>query len=949
MSTIYHAKYFSHELTRHHSGSSVQKISQSLFDACVDLNPHQIEAALFALRSPLSRGIIMADEVGLGKTIEAGILLCQYWAERKRKMLIICPASLRKQWSIELFEKFHLPSVVLDSKTCEQAARQGRSNPFDCDSVVIVSIHFASRYATKLRTILWDLVVIDEAHQLRNVYKSGNKMAKEIKWALENKKKLLLTATPLQNSLLELYGLGSIIDEHLFGEIDVFRSQFTGNQNNLNRLSRRLQTVATRTLRNQVSEYIRFTERKPITLSYRPDDSEHALYEEISEFIRSEGIYSIPQAQKHLLIMIARKLLASSYYAISGTLQAMQQRLLHLDNGENNKDQFFETIIGEEEIEDDLLEEFADEKPVQNPDPIDQKLLKAELEILQNLIPRAREIKSDTKSDTLLKALEIGFQELEKTGAPAKAIIFTESRRTQYFLYQFLSGRTDKRLVCFNGSNNSQEALKIYQSWVQNNQNSGRISGSKEIDIRTALIEHFQDTANIMIATEAAAEGINLQFCSLIINYDLPWNPQRIEQRIGRCHRYGQKFDVVVINFLNERNETDCRVYELLSQKFNLFDGIFGASDEVLGKLESGVQFERRIIQIYQQCRTHEEIEEAFDRLRAELETSIDDKMEQTRKILLEHFDQDVHERLRIKLDETQEQLDRFSWWFWETSKFILADIARFNDQALQFDLAKSPLQSVKTGTYHLISKNKKTHKSEFLYRLSHPLGEYVLTAARSTATPPAKLYFDISNHPKKISAIQALKGQSGWLALRAVRIHSFEEEDYILFVAFSDKGKVLDDDTCRSMFYCRAAASTLRDLPGEVEKKIKKTTEEKTKQILHDSAALNMQYFLQACEKLDSWAEETISTAENDLFRNRSEIETKLRLSRQAPDTSTLHKYRIELQQLQNQKRKLRQRLFETEDEIYVQRDDLIRKLENRMQAEHQSEDLFTIRWTII
>src|SRR6516162_4682354 len=126
-----------------------------------------------------------------------------------------------------------------------------------------------------------------------------------------------------------------------------------------------------------------------------------------------------------------------------------------------------------------------------------------------------------------------------------------------------------------------------------------------------------------MIATEAAAEGINLQFCSMVVNYDLPWNPQRIEQRIGRCHRYGQRYDVVVVNFLNKNNAADQRVYELLAEKFKLFSGVFGASDEVLGAIESGVEFEKRIVSIYQNCRSTEEIESAFERLREEMDNKI--------------------------------------------------------------------------------------------------------------------------------------------------------------------------------------------------------------------------------------------------------------------------------------------------------------------------------------
>src|SRR5437868_8784402 len=137
MTTPYHARYFAHELTRLHGSGGVDRLSATLFDACVDLNPHQIEAALFALRSPLLKGVLLADEVGLGKTIEAGLVMCQYWAERKRRLLVICPASLRKQWGLELEEKFNLPTVILDARTYHQQQLAGNPQPFSTERVVI--------------------------------------------------------------------------------------------------------------------------------------------------------------------------------------------------------------------------------------------------------------------------------------------------------------------------------------------------------------------------------------------------------------------------------------------------------------------------------------------------------------------------------------------------------------------------------------------------------------------------------------------------------------------------------------------------------------------------------------------------------------------------------------------------------------------------------------------
>ena len=207
MITEYHAKYYAYDLTRRCPSDSVEKLVSALSDAQVDLNPHQIEAALFAFRSPFSRGAILADEVGLGKTIEAGLLLSQQWAEGKRKLLVVVPSNLRKQWSQELADKFFLPSIILENKSFNQEIRSGNLNPFAQDKIVICSYQFVKTKDPYIKQTPWNLVVIDEAHRLRNVYKPTNKIANSIKNATTSFQKVLLTATPLQNSILELYGL----------------------------------------------------------------------------------------------------------------------------------------------------------------------------------------------------------------------------------------------------------------------------------------------------------------------------------------------------------------------------------------------------------------------------------------------------------------------------------------------------------------------------------------------------------------------------------------------------------------------------------------------------------------------------------------------------------------------------------------------------------------------
>ncbi|MBX3399510.1 MAG: DEAD/DEAH box helicase family protein [Gemmataceae bacterium] len=936
-------------------------MSLSLFDASVDLNPHQIEAALFALQSPLSKGVILADEVGLGKTIEAGIVLCQYWAERKRRILVIGPASIRKQWVLELGEKFNLPAVVLDAKAYRDMRRAGRS-PLAEKAILVMSFNYANAIREELKTIAWDLVVVDEAHKLRNAYRPSNKVGQGIRWATEDCRKLLLTATPLQNSLLELYGLSTLIDEHLFGDVNSFRSQYASAGSNLEALRSRLASFCKRTLRNQVTEYIRYTERKPITRPFRPTDDEHSLYEAISTFLQRENSYALPQRQRHLTALILRKLLASSSQAIAATLDTLRVRLETLrDEQIQNDPEFTERLVEGEELEDDLLDEIladneSEDQGEEAAKPVDRQKLKEEIDILQRLSDRARGIGIDTKTQTLLKALDIGFETLSGTGAAKKALIFTESRRTQDYLKKYLEDNGYRgQVVVFNGTNGGPEATAIYERWAKDNADSGRSSGSRAVDVRTALIEHFRDGATILLATEAAAEGINLQFCSLVVNYDLPWNPQRIEQRIGRCHRYGQKHDVVVINFLNERNAADQRVLELLSEKFKLFNGVFGASDEVLGSIESGVDFEKRILAIYQECRTPEAIDAAFRKLQQEMDEQIRGRLDDTRRALFEHFDEDVHTRLRVRLADAQAQLDRVGRRFWNLTRFILDDRAAFDDANHTFDLVRPPIDFTPPGRYHLISKtaakteSRESESGQFLYRLSHPLGEHVVDSAKQLDTPPSRIVFDVSNHPTRLHVVESLRGQGGYLTLARLLVETYEAEEYLLFSGCGDAGQTIDPETLEKLFLCGGRDVGRYDLPYEVVARLAAESKRHADATINRSLESNSKHFQQAREKLEAWADDMVLAAEKALRDTKEKIKALSRDARQATTLEEQHRIQEEIARLEKVKRKQRQDIFKAEDEIIEKRDSLIGTLEKRLVQRTETQTLFTIRWEVV
>ena len=958
--TKFHSKYFAHELTRA-GGKGVDRLGRALFDACVDLNPHQIEAALFALRSPLSKGVLLADEVGLGKTIEAGLVICQSWAENCRKLLVVCPASLRKQWAVELEEKFNLPSQILDAKTYRDSQKAGNPNPFDERKIIICSMHFVASKAMDIRAIPWNLVVIDEAHKLRNAYRESNRIGQAVRQATLDRKKLLLTATPLQNSLLELYGLSTLIDENIFGDLASFRTQYINYGGDVSGLRDRLQGFCWRTLRSQVIEYVPYTERKLITRPFKPTEQEHKLYEAVSKYLMRDDTYAFPARQKHLLILLIRKVLASSPTALAGTLEIIRERLLGLLENAKKGRSVSELLIEQADIDEDLLDEILEDEeddisdivPENNETAREEKIdiasLSNEIKEIDQYIGWARSIGIDTKSKALLTALDVGFQKMTEMGAARKAVIFTESRRTQDWLLNHLNNQGfSDQVITFNGTNKDDSTGKIYTDWLENNKDTGRITGSRQIDIRAAILDHFKNSANILIATEAGAEGLNMQFCSMVINFDLPWNPQRIEQRIGRCHRYGQKHDVVVINFLNEKNAADRRVYELLEHKFSLFSGVFGASDEVLGTIESGVDFERRVLDIYQECRTEDEIQSAFAALQKELEESIQTKLTDTRKVLLEHFDEDVHERLKGNLIGTQEKLDRIGKQFWTVTRHVLSEHATFDDSTLSFNLHKPLANGTRLGTYHLVTKNKEVQNSEFLYRLSHPLGEHVIQIGKDLLCPASTVVFDITNNPTKISVIESLKGRSGWLTLSKLKISSFESEEYLLFSAIDDAGENLGQETIEKLFNCIGYDSQETSLPEPIRQRLCADSERHIKATITRNLEDNNKHLSEACIQLDKWAEDMEKAAAKEMDDTKRKIADIRRKVRLAPTMQEQAELQAELKKLETLRRRQQQKIFDVEDEIAEKRDSLVEQLTKRMEQKTETETLFTIRWIV-
>lgn len=948
MITEYHAKLFAHELSKRHSVADAEKLAGALLDAQVDLNPHQVEAALFAFKSPLSKGAILADEVGLGKTIEAGLVLAQKWTEGRHRILVITPANLRKQWSQEIEEKFFLPTLILEAKNYNKMAKDGARRPFEQKKLVICSFQFAARHAEELMVIPWDLVVIDEAHRLRNVYRPDNRIGRALKGALANAPKVLLTATPLQNSLMELYGLVSLIDDYTFGDAKSFRAQYArlSGDGQFDELKTRLTPVCHRTLRRQVLEYIRYTNRIPITEEFIPTEAEQSLYDMVSDYLRRPSLQALPSSQRTLMTLIMRKLLASSTFAIAGALDSLARKLeRQLKDDKNLREKLEEELSEDYEEYEEVADEWSDGED--EPELLtaeDIAAIEQEIADLREFRDLAVSIAENAKGQALLSALRAGFAKTQELGGAQKAIIFTESRRTQEYLVRLLSENGyDDKLVLFNGSNNDAQSKAIYAAWLEKHKGTDRVTGSRTADIRAALVEYFREHASIMIATEAAAEGINLQFCSIVVNYDLPWNPQRIEQRIGRCHRYGQRYDVVVINFLNKNNAADQRVYELLAEKFQLFSGVFGASDEVLGAIESGVEFEKRIVSIYQNCRSTEEIETEFERLRTEMDENINAAMEDTRRKLLENFDAEVHDRLKINMDKSREYLDRYSRMLWEVTKFELAKAAKFDDDYRTFTLKASPAGvGVPTGAYFMA----KSGIDGYRYRLGHPLAQHILSAAASRELDGADITFDYTAWPQKAVAIEPYVGTAGTLVAHKVSIRGADDQDHIILSALTDDGRRIDGNAAMRLFELPAKQQARAEL--SLPESLSATVEAERQTILDDMAARQARWFDDEMEKLDNWAEDKRAGLKADLKELDDQIKAlkkEIRQTGNLPDKLTLQRQTRALEM----KRDEAWREYDAAaKKIEVQKDGLLDQVEERLGQDVTDERLFAIRFEI-
>ncbi|PTR05738.1 helicase-like protein [Novosphingobium sp. GV055] len=552
--------------------------------------------------------------------------------------------------------------------------------------------------------------------------------------------------------------------------------------------------VCQRSLRSQVQAagHISFVRRNAQTFHFEPSSSEQQLYEELSHFLQREDTVSYGAKANQLVILQIRKILGSSSFAVARYLETLIERLKARKAAALSMTDDVDVMV---EIAEEADEDIGEDEAVS----ISPEDIQAEIEELKGYLALAESIEKNAKGEELLKQLPKVLDEIQGKGGARKAVIFTESVRTQNYLRNLLESHGYAgRIVLMNGSNSDEQSRKTYAAWLEMHKGTDKISGSKTADMKAAIVEAFKgDDKTILIATESGAEGINLQFCSLLINFDLPWNPQRVEQRIGRCHRYGQKIDVTVVNMLNLKNKTEQRIHELLSQKFHLFEGVFGASDNVLGTLMSGVDFEKEVLRIVQQGRTPEQIEAEFDALRTTIQDKIDAEFDAARNKLLGEMDSTVI----AKLQDRGKELDR-----------ILPEYVQRLLMVAHAELDGAHFDAPDADTFHYDNKTYTTkwpladEQDWQFFRVNDGLGAELVERAkdRDLSTEQIAMTFRPDDYPfaGQVGAVKELKGTRGWMRVyKATMPTPDAPREELLIACLSDDGTTIDAAVADKMF----------------------------------------------------------------------------------------------------------------------------------------------------
>ncbi|HEY6722749.1 MAG TPA: SNF2-related protein [Polyangiaceae bacterium] len=980
----------------------------------IDPNPHQIDAVMFALSRLPEGGCILADEVGLGKTIEAGLVIAQRLAEGVKRVLLIVPTSLVPQWQTELDELFLIET------------RDGTSEPLGEAGTFLVSRDWAGseQGSAKLREVEpFELCIIDEAHEIfAGIHKRFDKegrympvakeavMAHRVHEAIRPPTPIvLLTATPIQNSLSELWGLVHYVEPTgtLLGNLSTFRQVFCDGDDRLLRseqaseLRDRLERVVKRTLRRDAQPFLEhpFVERRARLYEYEMTEEERSLYNDVTGYLLEPHLCAFPGSSRRLLLIGFHRRMASSSRALAASLRNVARRLeRYLEAAKGHKplpeDDFVQEEFGDLEGEgldelgltDSGAEAETDVAPASHHKSLSVERIQAELERVHGFSERAERLPYDSKAAALLQAVRATGELAERTGTSGKVVVFTESRVTQQYLRELLMKQgnlADEEITLFSSTNDSPRASQALERWQAEVGKFRAGSVKRQTAVRAALVHEFRERSRVFISTEAGAKGLNLQFCETLVNYDLPWNPQRIEQRIGRCHRYGQSHEVMVINFISKDNEAQRLTFDILSRKLDLFGTVLDASDEVLHEAGTsapetlagalGAGFEKSLSEIYERARTREELEREIRRLRDSTDAPkkrFQEELERTAGVIETQLHEKVRERFRsiqaalpeelAALDERMESLataylDAQGAAYEITEAAVpRANVAKGDSgppsakvETVRRVLVVAPSERLPpplaSGLQLSLRGARREDKVEALHP-AHPLMLAAAADARAATERPGSVFIKVAAPSQTLR-----RGQRGKLVVERVSYKSFEDFERLLTVAVLEDETLLVGEEARALLDSPVTGRGAFDPPLDVSDELVEDALEEAMFLDQERVSGRIQeQFDRALAQLEHYVLDQILL----LKRRRGTLTERIARAEEARDTAvgstarttaeeSLKALEAELEEADGEY----ERLAERKDERF---EEWNRKAHERRYAEPSRERLFRVEFEL-
>lgn len=725
INNIFQAKYKSLELWRKRSLSDLERFVPSFYKRGIQVYPHQIDAAVSALFNPYSKGFILCDETGLGKAIEAMLVISQLYFEGKNKIVVISPNPLIAGWR-EKLNKFD----ILSTEHLEEVE--------SANKVLVIGYNAASDIWEQLKGIKWDLVVFEEAHRLRKYYTNENIVATNLHNAFIGRQKLLLTATPMQVNVMDLFGLINFIDDTVFIGDKNFYKRYYKKPENYAELRDRLMPFTYRTLRNQVKVDICLPERYIHTQHYTLNEKEQELYKELERYINKPNKIAFPEMDLYELSLMFFKLFSSSIYALSKTLSGVYFRLNQMGKAEAIK----------EAVE------------------------------IKKLLDLSTSIVNTSKWEVFIKGLSKGLEELKAKGNDEKAIIFTENKQTQEYILRQLNKEKIKAITF--------ESVEDIEKFKKSK------------------------TQIVMVATDLASEGFDMQFCSFIINYDLPWNVQKIEQRIGRCHRIGQQSEVFVLNFLNNENFADVRFYELVYKRTTMFEGILGASDNLISNVSSG-DVEQSLKGIISSARTNAEIESDFLQIQNVYKDYVEESKDNSNELLFNTFDDETAKRTKNYAEIIKKKCEKLKDELWDFCKYAFNGYGTIDEENKIILVNRSPFSSGNIPSWKLCMEGNES-KDRIISLSNNTVKKIADKIDLSDRTEGKITFIDSTNkHSKK----------SGYIALYKMQVYISGKEysgySILHFVGIDSIGNQITHDKCSEIFNLKAESNSEEKLSESV------------------------------------------------------------------------------------------------------------------------------------